>query len=65
MGWEQNMDGVRIVVIRSNLLSMFKRLFLAWVCTKLENSFVKQSPNENEKSVDSLSDLLPSIFLLI
>lgn len=28
MEWEQNMDGVRIVVIRSNLLSMFKRLFL-------------------------------------
>lgn len=32
---------------------------------KLENLFVKQSPNENEKSVDSLSDLLPGIFLLI
>lgn len=29
MGWEQNIDEVRIVVIRSNLFLMFKRLFLA------------------------------------
>lgn len=65
MGWEENMDGIRIVVIRSNLLSMFKLYFSREYVPKLENLFVKQSPNENEKSVDSLSDLLPGIFLLI